>query len=261
LYPDGLGALRNLAFVEKNLGLIASAARNFRELTRRAPLDPNPARRPWADFARKEYEALAPRVPLLTIKVERRPEGLELSLDGEPLPAAAWETPLELDPGTHTVKAEAPGYQVFEQTVEVAAAAEDDLAIELEEKPAAAEAPEPAANGPPEKDAAPRSSSKLAPLIVGGVGGATLGVGLALGYVAIKKRQSACGDSRFCEPTELESGRSVARAATVVTVVGGVTIAGALVWYLLAPSGSENETALMPDISNGHLGLTTAGTF
>src|SRR5687768_95008 len=40
LYPAGLGALRNLAYVEQNLGLIASAARDFRELIRRAPLDP-----------------------------------------------------------------------------------------------------------------------------------------------------------------------------------------------------------------------------
>src|SRR2546421_644382 len=39
LYPGGLGALRNAAYVEKNLGLVASAAHDFRELARKAPLD------------------------------------------------------------------------------------------------------------------------------------------------------------------------------------------------------------------------------
>jgi hypothetical protein len=197
----------------------------------------------------------------LTITVEERPEGLELSLDGEALPVAAWETPLELDPGTHTVKAEAPGYHVFEKAVDITEAAEDELAIVLELAPVAPEPSATTATAPPEKDTAPRSGSKLAPLIVGGVGVATLGVGLTLGYVAIKKRQSACGDSHFCEPKELESGRSIARAATVVTIVGGATMAGALVWYFLVPSGSESKTALVPEISGGHVGLNAAGTF
>jgi hypothetical protein len=70
LYPDGLGALRNLAYVEKSLGRLATASRWFRELARRAPLDPRPARQLWADFARKELEELAPRVPHLLVIVE-----------------------------------------------------------------------------------------------------------------------------------------------------------------------------------------------
>ena len=44
LYPSALGALRNLAFTEKGLGMVASAARSFRELARKAPLDPKPER-------------------------------------------------------------------------------------------------------------------------------------------------------------------------------------------------------------------------
>src|SRR5688572_69128 len=133
LYPAGLGALRNLAFVEENLGLIASAARNFRELTRRAPHDPNPARRLWADFARKEAEALAPRIPHLTIDTPNPPPGMKILLDGKALPDAGWGTPLEVDPGPHTVRAEAPGREAFEESFDLAERDQKDLKIVLEE--------------------------------------------------------------------------------------------------------------------------------
>jgi hypothetical protein len=265
LYPAGLGALRNLAYVEQNLGLVASAARNFRELTRKAPLDPNPARRLWAEFAQKEFESLAPRIPHLTIEVPaERPPQMKLLLDDNPLPEAAWQTALETDPGKHTVRAEAPGYVAFEQSFELVEKQEKRLVVELVPAPEAASAetaaPPPAAAPEAEK---PKPKPRILPLVVSGVGVVTVGVGLGLGYVAIKKKQDACGDEHFCEPDQLESGRSTARASTVVTSIGAATLAGGLIWYFLSAPKKSGETAarLVPSVGPRGGGISAIGNF
>jgi hypothetical protein len=265
LYPAGLGALRNLAYVEQNLGLVASAARNFRELMRKAPLDPNPARRLWADFAKKEYEALAPRIPRLTIELPaERPAQMTLLLDGEPLPEAGWDTALEVDPGKHAVRAEAPDHAPFEEKVELAEREEKSITVTLTATPSAPEeraAPVAASQAPAAE--APPAKPRIVPLIVAGAGAVTLSVGLGLGYVAIQKRQDACGDSNFCEPNQLESGRSTARASTIVTSIGAATLAGGLVWYFLsAPRKGETARAqVVPALGPHGGGLSAVGMF
>ena len=260
LYPAGLGALRNLAYVEKNLGLVASASRNFRELARQAPLDPKPARQLWADFARQEVEELEPRIPHLTLSVEEPPAGFELELDGEALPKAAWDTALDVDPGAHVVAARAPGHAPFSETVELAEADAESITVRLE--PAAQATPEPT-QGPAPRDAGPeRRAAPIGPWVVMGTGVATLGAGLVMGYVAIKKRKSACGDSRFCEPTELEEGRAIARKATFVTSAGAAVAAGGLLWYFLAPRSVEKSAwRVTPVTARGGGGLEASGTF
>src|SRR4051812_8625569 len=130
LYPAGLGALRNVAYVEKNLGLVASAARDFRELARQAPLDPNPARRLWAEFAQKEYEALSPRVPHLMIAVGgTRPANLAITLDGTALAEPAWGTKLDVDPGRHVLHAEAPERAPFDSAFELRESEEKSVSV------------------------------------------------------------------------------------------------------------------------------------
>jgi hypothetical protein len=58
IYPAGLGALRNAAYCERGLGMVASATRDFREVARRAPLDPNPSKQLWAKHAADEADKL-----------------------------------------------------------------------------------------------------------------------------------------------------------------------------------------------------------
>lgn len=264
LYPEGLGALRNLAYVEKNLGLVASAARSFRELSRRAPLDPKPARRLWADFARKETEVLAARVPHLTLEISgERPQALGVTLDGSPLPDAAWQTPLDLDPGAHVVHAEAPGRTPFEARFELAEGEEKRLTIALPQAGSAEvrEPPSLAANAEPRAERT--RSSRTLPLIVSGVGLATVGVGLGLGYVAIKKRQDACGDNHFCDPDELESGRGFAKASNFVTGAGAAVLAGGLVWYFLSghSDGKAPAARVLPSLRAGGATIDAYGSF
>lgn len=260
LYPAGLGALRNLAFVEQNLGLVASAARHFRELGRRAPLDPNPARKLWADFARKEADSLVDRIPRLTLLVRAAPPQTTVELDGHLIPRAAWGTAIEVDPGEHTLRIRAPGHSGYEETLALAEGERKEVQAELKALAVPPEARPSRAPLTVRQDA--RSRSRVLPMVVAGAGIATLTAGLGLGYVAIQKRKNACGDGRYCEPSELESGRRVARASTIVTAAGGALTAGGLVWYFLAPGRASTDTgAALRPLLGAATGVEASGSF
>jgi hypothetical protein len=254
LYPAGLGALRNAAYVEKGLGLVASAARDFRELARQAPLDPNPARRLWAEFAQKEYEALSPRVPhvVITVGSAKIPK-MTIVLDGAALAEPAWGTKLDLDPGKHTLHAEAPNRAPFEATFDLRESEEKTIAVEL-----APQAPTTlAASVEP-----PAAPNRLAPAIVTAAGGFAVGVGLGFGYVALKAKSDGCGDSKFCDPEKLQAGRSAASTSTIVTGVGLAALGGGLVWYLLSGERSTARAGwVAPYASAESGGLEAAGAF
>jgi hypothetical protein len=245
-----LGALRNLAYVEKGLGMTASAARDFRELARKAPLDPNPARRKWADFAREEADALEPRVPYLVVKVVDKVPGTKITLDGAPLPEAAWNTAVPVDPGPHSVHAEAPGRLSFEGSATLAEKQEKTISVVLD------------LDANPTDDSAP---SRVPPLVVAGIGVVGIGIGLGLGYASMSKRDSACDDQKLCDPKGLEDGKSLANASSVVTGAGIAVLAVGLVWWALTPSTSGKErdraTAVAPWASANGGGVAAFGRF
>lgn len=260
LYPAGLGALRNLAYVERNLGLVASAARHFRELSRRAPLDPNPARKLWAQFARKEADGLTERIPRLTLRVPLAPAETTVELDGHLIPRAAWDAAIEVDPGEHTLLVQAPGHTRFNETLTLAEGERKDVEARLTALETPSAAPAARVARAPERDAPPRR--RVLPVVVAGVGVATLAAGLGLGFVAILKRKDACGDNHYCDPDGLESGRKVARASTIVTAAGGALTVGGLVWYFLAPGRTSpaKHAALRP-LLGAATGIEASGSF
>jgi hypothetical protein len=247
-----LGALRNLAYVEKGLGMTASAARDFRELARRAPLDPKPERRKWAEFAKEEADALEPRVPHLTVKVADNVPGTKVLLDGVSLPEAAWNTAVPVDPGVHSVRAEAPGRLPFEASATLGEKQEKTIAVALDVD-----------TKPTETSSGP---SKIPPLIVAGIGIVGVGVGLGIGYASMKKRDDSCDAAKLCDPQGLEDGRSLANTSTIVTGIGAGVLAIGVVWWALTPSsGARKEgdhgTAVAPWASRDGGGLAAFGRF
>lgn len=265
LYPSGLGALRNLAYVEKSLGLVGSSARHFRELARRAPLDPNPARQLWAEFAREEIAALEPRIPKLTIAVPSpAPEGTKVVLDDEPLPKPVWGTAIEVDPGEHTVRVDAEGHVPFTKSVTLAEA--DAQRVDATLSPIAPATPVTTQEEPAtvKKVDQPLLESRTVPLVVAGVGGAAVVVGLGLGWAAIQKRDEVCGP-RYCDPQGYEDGRSLARASTLVTGLGLATAAGGLAWWWLSGKSSarpgDHGTIVTPYAGAQGGGLAISGAF
>lgn len=261
IYPAGLGALRNLAYVERGLGRYASAARHFRELQQKAPQDPNPKRHVWAEFATKELETLEPLVPRVTIVVPVAGEGTTVTIDDKPLPKGAWGTAIEIDPGSHKVHAEANGAEPFD--AEITLSEKDTKTVEVT-LAAKAIAPEPAPKAPlpmpPEKKE--ERPSRALPLVVAGVGVVTIAAGLVLGYRAISKKSDACGEGKLCEPSGLDDARSAARWSNVVTGVGAIVAATGVTWFLLTPDKREGGSArIAPLVGPGFAGAALSGAF
>lgn len=263
IYPAALGALRNLAYCEKGAGMLASASRDFRDLARKAPLDPKPERHLWADFARKEVEALEPRIPHVVVKVPLdRPKGTKVVLDGTPLPEAAWGTRIDVDPGTHLVEATATGKRPFKGEATIAEREEKVVAIVLEDAPIEVSTDAKAA-GP----VVASYHDTTLPWVVSAIGVVGVGVGLGLGYEAKSKRDAACGGATTCDGSGLDSARSFATSSTVVTAVGGAVLVTGVVWLLLSPPSHAEPTTtpktaqLIPWASTDGAGVVAIGRF
>jgi hypothetical protein len=104
-----LVVIQALAKCHQRAGRPASAIAAFREVQRRAATAKDVA----ADrAARDEIRALEASAPKLTITVDPTIaglEGLDIKLDGRPLPRAEWSAPVLVDPGRHKVEVAASG--------------------------------------------------------------------------------------------------------------------------------------------------------
>jgi len=235
IYPQGLGALRNLAYVERGLGRYASAARRFRELQQKAPNDPNPKRHVWAEYATKELEVIEPLIPHLTVKApDDAPAGLAITVDGKPLPQPAWGTSVEIDPGPHKVHAEGAGVTPFDESVTLAKKENKTVAVVFTK----------AVVTPPPIEQPKPAPSRTVPLIVAGAGAVTMIVGLGFGYAAISGKKDACGSGKLCEPEGLDDARSYAVTSNVLTGVGAALLIGGGAWYFLTPNSAQNKTGV-----------------
>lgn len=259
LSPSGLGALRNLARVERALGMYASAARHLRELIRKAPNDPKPSRRLWGTFARRELSEIEPSIAHLVVRTEGETEGeIAITLDGAKLPVQVLGVPVDVDPGEHVVEATAKGRAPFHATVRVSGGETRPLVLSFTPSPT------PTTEGPPARPSPTNSASKsrLAPLVVAGVGAVGVAVGLGLGWVAIDKRVDACGSSHYCEPEGFDEGKTFANISTVVTAVGAATLVAGGLWFFLSPSRRPQKSmAVAPTAYPTFVGLHATSSF
>ncbi len=197
--------------------------------------------------ANKHASALEPKLPHVTLVVA--PEtvavaGLVVKQDAISVGSEAWKGS-PVDPGTHTLEVTAPGRKSYTTTFEVAPAEQATVKIPaLESLPPA----------PTLLTVAPPSTSshlgQQAGFVVGGVGVATLVVGVVLGIVAL---HDASGAHAACPTASCNSAKGVSENGTAGTtadwstamfVAGGVAVAagGALVLF----TGRSRESAPAP---------------
>lgn len=254
LSPKSLGALRNLAYVEKGLGLTASSARHFRELARKAPHDPQPERQLWAQFATKEADALEPRVPHLQLRVPKdHPRDLTITLDGAAIPEPAWGAALDVDPGDHTVRATASGAPPFSANVNLGEGTTKSLDVDVRgagappstTPPGAVEPPPATPGSRPETGTAEPSSRSLVPLFVGVGGVAVAGAGLVFGLAAKSSRDSNCDvTTKLCpSDSSLDGAKGLALASTIFTIAGAAVAVAGFTWYFLQPTSASRSSA------------------
>ncbi|HEY8076878.1 MAG TPA: hypothetical protein VIF62_22280 [Labilithrix sp.] len=287
---EGMGTRFNLADCEEHVGHIATAWAGFLEVAGKARAAKQPDRE---KIARQRAQALEPRLPKLVIDVEpNAPAGLEVKRDGVTVGSAAWGTPIPVDPGQHTIVADAPGRIQFETRVQSTEAKTSHVTITLAAAPVAppavatpapappspepqptqltyAEAPGPNqalrdAFPPPEQDDRGKAQ-RIVGWTAGGLGLASLAVSGAFGIVSLDKHNSSrshcAGD--VCDATGASLREDAIRAGNVATgaaIGGGAGVVLGAILLLTAPSApSSKAIQAVPSVAQGYGGLTIQG--
>jgi hypothetical protein len=130
------GVVLNLADCYAKVGRTASAWTSFRDA---ASIARQTQRADIEQAATRGASEIEPKLMRLTIHVPHDVPGLALRRDNIYLARVSWEAAIPVDPGTHEVRAEAPGHEPWSATATVSAPG-DTVAIEVPElRPLAAE--------------------------------------------------------------------------------------------------------------------------
>ena len=124
-----LGTLLNLADCYERSGRTASAWVRFTEA---ATMAERAGQQERTEFARAHAATLLPRLARVTISVDRPgDEGLVVRRDGAIVDAAAFGTPVPVDPGTHSVEASAPHRRTWTSSIAIERDASGDHAVAI----------------------------------------------------------------------------------------------------------------------------------
>ncbi len=218
--------------------------------------------------ARELISQARPKIGKLTIKVTPTDlDGLVVEVDERAIASALVGAPKPTDPGPHSVKVSAPGYQSVTRELELAEGGQESLSIELVPDPAGADRGQDAAPLENSGDEPNESESKA-----NWIGWTTVGVGAALmagggvmGYLAMSKENDlSCGDDGRCPPSESDSLDAARRNATLSTVlfgVGGAVAVTGVVLLITGKSSAPEEARgsyLEPTVGLGNLGIRGA---
>lgn len=243
LDPSG-GTLLNLAVCHEKQGRLATAWSDFKEALSVARRDNRSDR---FEVAQEHLAALESQVPWLTIRVVRPQPQQQVLLDGAPVRAAAWGTPIALDPGPHELEASAAGHTTWRRPLELAAAEQKvvvipELALDTGLAAVGAEGAQTPAPAEVER------GNGLGWVVLG-TGVVALGVGSYFGVAALSTQndvEKECPTSKTCTSPGLDLNRDAQTAAWASNIGFGVGIVGVVLGsYLLlsAPSSPKSGSA------------------
>ena len=214
--------------------------------------------KPQKAAASKLAEKLALRVPHLRIEVTG-PTDVTAKIDGEEVQVGQ---DLKRDPGTHVVKAEAPGYRTATKDVALAEGQKQTVTLALAAEVVMAKSGEEAKH----------SGGTIWPAGVAfGVGAAGIGLGTVFGILAFKATgdvQAQC-KGNVCPASETDHlivAKTDGNVSTAGFVVGGVGLAAGLVLALTVGRGSSDSSEKKDKSAHvvpmfGPNGVGVAGTF
>jgi hypothetical protein len=191
---------------------------------------------------------------LATVQLHPSPATSAIEVDKEPV--AAGVTELWLTEGAHTLRAEAPGFQPFSETLRVSPGERRELTVRLLPLPAAtvASAQEVAARTAPPIIPRPRAADapegsvlRTVAYVAGALGVGALAAGVALGVAAGGKNAEidklcpnldACARDARAPVEELQrEARPLVVAANVSYVVGAAALGtGVVLWFVSQPN-------------------------
>lgn len=270
------GTLLNLAECSLREGKLATAWATFISASTLATSQGNASRA--ADAKRRAGE-LEPKLSYLQLHLASRPEGLRLQRDQVTLEAAAFETKIPVDPGSHRILASAPGYREWSQQIDVTAPGVFEVNIpSLERLP-----PTPSASAstsssvsaaptaPPSAPSTPLTSPPHSPVLgyaIGGVGLVLVGIGAYFGLSAMSnysKAEDLCPTHKGCPEGAKQPSEDASRDGTISTITTGlglVALVGGTVLILTSPKKKETSSLRWsPQVTPSFQGATLGGTF
>lgn len=199
-------------------------------------------------------------VARLTVQVPTpAPEGLRVTVAGSVLAPPLYAVAVPVVPGPIEVTASAPGRDPFRATITLAAGARESLAVTLAHPPPPPPPPTPptaevtvTASLPTPSPQPPRApgGAGAGPWVLVGVGALGLVVGGVFGAVSIEAhdaRDAACPSATRCDGDSAERldarYRDASLGANVAFVVGGISLAAGLTWWLVARTRSRRPLA------------------
>ncbi len=252
LYTQAPTLTLGLARTQAKLGKVVAAQESYNKIVREWGNNPNPppAFKDAVEAAKTEVVAVSAKVASVTVSVEG-PTNPQVTIDGQPVPAAALGLKRPVDPGSHKVTATADGYKPADTTFSVTEGGSAAATLKMEKAAGAvavAPVPGPAGAGPasstePGADVGTGkgSSNKTLAIVAFGVGGAGLVVGAITGAIALGKAgdlKTACDANKTCPATsksDVDSYKSVGTISTIGFIVAGVGGVAGVVLLLTAP--------------------------
>jgi hypothetical protein len=270
-----IGTLLNLGDCREKQGKLASAWGAFRRAEAMAERAGNDARR-RAEASRRAV-ALEPKLSTLRIDVAQRIDGLVVHRDDEVVDAAVWSTPVPVDPGTYTLRAEAPGYTAWQLRIDVGANADHKVAQvpSLERAPVAQVVPIPppvpaeAVAVPPATYVAMHrthtwSAARGVSLGLGAVAVGALGTGVYFGVqakVLQNRADQRCPLPVCADPQGLNDNATAQTDATRANILYGVAGASAAASIVLWLVGAPHAEMIRPTVGDHQAGFSFAGRF
>jgi hypothetical protein len=262
-----LGTLLNLAVCHDKQGKVASA---WAEFSTAASMARREGRADREKFANDQMKLIEAKLPQLVLKPQVTSADMQVTIDGRMINAVMFNSPLPVDPGTHSVTAKAAGKREWSTTVEVPAGkGETPLLIPpLEDEPVATSDPAPpVAPTTPAPAPAPASEPKPAEADGGGdytwlaatgfaVGGVGIVVGAITGGMTLSKgsdiSDTCNGDSCPADQADaISEANTLANVSNVGFAIGGVGLVVGVIALLISGDDSSEAATLSPRLGPG----------
>jgi hypothetical protein len=259
------GILLNLADCHEKIGKTASAWTEFGEAVTVAT---RTNRADDADEAKRRKAALETSLARVMIRVPRPTPGLVVKRDGAILADATWGASLPVDPGVHSVNAEAPGFEPWSTSITVATPGKTETVDvpELARSPVAATAakpdtaPAPAGAGPVLVTTTPGAhSTNVLPWTLVGAGAAVAVGGGVLMLVASGRASTARNNN---DPAAWDAAQTPWTIGLVGAIAGVASAATGAV--LLAVNGKDDASTSVHAftwVTGGAGGLALTGSW
>jgi hypothetical protein len=234
----------HIALCEENLGHLAVALEDY-ALAEKKSID---ERNQEVLAALKEPVArLRARVPRLVVRVPPDVRGVEVVVDGKPLPFAYFGAEVPVDPGAHSIVATAPGRRSFTATPRPSEGEIVTVSVTLEDATAAGSPGEAPVIARPSASAQAGTSKSPRALALGATFGA---LGLAgagvISFVVAGAKQSDARSECASRTTGCDDLRGPVRAWDLVALgawIGAGALSTVAVFLWLAPGAGSAASA------------------